>query len=131
MRLIGLIAMGFFLAVPAMAQTAGAPSSPLPSGTVHNFGSATCRQRVPCPDDPHTSAAAYAAGGNACMNEGFGYSSGSGYFDTEAGLDGNSCLTYLPGTFPKGAGAQLTPHCCVTKMPDNSCVFHCELNAYQ
>jgi len=125
MRFIGLAALGFFIAISAMAQTNAA------TGTTHNFGSATCRQHVVCPDDPHATAAAYVAGANACMNEGFGYVSPAGYFDAEAGLDGNFCLTPIPNSIPKGAGAQLTPSCCVVRAADNGCVFHCDINAYQ
>jgi hypothetical protein len=123
MRLLGLAIAAFLIAVPALAQNA------------QSYANYRCSQHVPCPNDaPATASVAadlYANAGNACVKEGFGYSSGSGYFDTTAGLDGRACLTPIPGAFPKGAGAQLTPVCCVVDMGNSVCVFRCDLTASQ
>jgi hypothetical protein len=119
MRLVSLVLAGALIMTPAMAESA------------QTFGSYKCSQPVACADAGGAASDTYAAAGNACVKEGFGYSSPSGYFDTTAGLDPNSCLTSIPGTFPKGAGAQLIPVCCVIKLNTNTCVFRCDLNTYQ
>jgi hypothetical protein len=93
-----------------------------------SFGTTTCRQKVPCPQGTaYFSASDYAAGGNACMVEGFGMGTQSGYFDESSGLDGNGCLTVRSELLVKKDSKLIMPHCCVTTLPDNSCAFHCDL----
>ena len=94
------------------------------------FSSYTCAaQQIPCPDaGGYVAASEWAAYGNACMKIGFGYSSPSGFMDNTLGLDTDYCLTTIPGSFPKGYGAQLNPKCCVIKLPTGVCSMLCNLD---
>jgi hypothetical protein len=118
MRVAYILLIALFLATPALA------AQPAPGDAQHIFGSVTCPNRVPCPDTGETADASVA---NACIAQYFGYTSASGFFDT-SGLNGNNCLTPLPNVLPKGVGNQLSPICCVIKLPqDGTCAFHCDL----
>ncbi len=120
MRFLGILFMGLILAQPALAQTN--------SSGPHSFGTITCPQRVPCPEDNNTiPTSTLVAATNACITQYSGYTSPSGFFDEIAGLDSSSCLTSLPNTIPKGMGAQLIPHCCIVKLQENICSFRCDM----
>jgi len=122
MRIAVLAAVIALLAWPAMAQ----------ASNVHSFGSATCRQKVPCLNSDTSqqlSTADLASAASACVTQYFGDQNPNGFFDDLVGLDGSGCLTPKPGAMSKGIGEQLTPICCVVPLNDssNSCVFHCDL----
>lgn len=124
MRLSHLAALSFMLlASPALAQKQGTPKQA--------FGSYTCSQQVPCPDDISSlSSSDWAQYGNACVTTAFGVTNPTGFINDSAGLGSDGCLTSIPGSIPKGAvGSQLIPQCCVVKLPTSTCVIHCNLYA--
>lgn len=124
MRFLVLVVLAIFVALPVWGQTK-------PGISGHNFGSIVCPQKMPCPEDSNgsMSSSALASAGDACITQYFGYTSSSGFFDTNAGLDGNNCLTPIPGLLPTGMGNPLIQACCVVKLPTNACAMRCELNA--
>jgi len=117
MRALGLIILVLMIvATPVLAQDNGGPPS-------RNFGSVTCRQHIACPGSGGgMSATNLAANATACTSRYFTMQPGSGFFDTTMGLDSNGCLT---STTPPG---DVGPRCCLIKLPDNSCTFHCVLS---
>lgn len=122
MRFVSLAVLGLIvLAGPAWGQQS--------NGTIHNFGSSTCRPRVPCPDSStYISSTDLNTVASACVTESFGYpNTGSGFFSETTPLNSKDCLTAKPDILPKGMGSQLFPACCIIKLPDNTCSFHCEL----
>lgn len=127
MRFIAIAFLGLFMAAPAMAQTGNENTSGSSGNVGHAFGSANCPQRIPCPEDSDTPVSTLISIANACITQYFGYSSPSGFFDSEVPLTSNYCLTTTPGLIPKGVGAQTNPLCCIMKMPDASCLVHCDL----
>lgn len=95
----------------------------------HNFGSATCPIRVPCPDSGNLSSSDLVADADSCIKQYFGYTSSSGFFDESYGLDSNNCLSLKQGAaISKGTGTQLIPECCVVKAADQSCVISCDIH---
>ena len=116
MRLAPFLAFGLLLiAAPALAQ-----NKPV-------YGSYTCPQQVPCQDDGSVSSTQWAAIGNNCIRQGFGYTNSSSFVDDVAGLNGAKCLTGIQGSLPN---KQLTPNCCVIEVSPNMCALHCELAAH-
>jgi len=114
--LLGLVAV--LLPSVAVAQTTAK----------QNFGSYTClNQPVPCADNLSVPSEKWAEMGTACLSFAFGYTDANGYFNDISGLDTNGCLGAKSGMIPKGMGVQLSPLCCVVEMPNNLCVFHCDL----
>lgn len=124
MRLFVVAILGLALSTPALAQTDNTATSS--TGIGHAFGSANCPTRVVCPQDGNVATRQLLAIGNACITQYFGYSSANGFFE-DMGTNSNNCLTSIPDTIPKGVGAQLAPLCCIIKMPDSSCLLHCDL----
>jgi len=100
------------------------PSGPQ-GGAGHAFGSANCPQHISCPGAIGEESN-YIAVANACITQFFGYRSDAGFFVDYMGLDGNACLTPIPGVLPKGVGAQMAPTCCVL-VQDEQCFVHCDL----
>jgi hypothetical protein len=130
------IPMRFFLAVAVLTLALASPTWAQQDIT-KNFGKVNCPQPVPCPGsttDAPLSASALSSIANTCIANEFGRASPSGgFFDDATGLDASNCLSVIPGAFPKGVGAQLTPSCCVMPRPNNPniCTLHCELNVAQ
>jgi hypothetical protein len=89
------------------------------------FGNYTCSQQVPCSDDGTLDSGQWAKLGNACMAQGFGYTSPNGFIDESAGLDESNCmLSKIEDTNGK---TKLTPKCCVVQIGQNRCAVHCDL----
>lgn len=118
MRFTSVAVLSALLAAsPAFAQSSGKPV----------FGSYTCAQQVPCEKYGGWEPSQWAQAGNACVTRGFGFSSSNGFIDEYAGLDASNCLTAKPKSLDKGAGAQLSPRCCVVTVQSSNCVIHCDL----
>lgn len=121
MRFMIAAVLMMILAMPAWAQQQGNQTA---AGRV--FGTATCRQKVPCPSDVKNpiSSSALVANANACVTQSFGLSASSGFFDDMAGLGSDGCLTLKPEIAANGGSP---PHCCEITLSDNSCAFQCRL----
>lgn len=132
---VGVLAVLTFtlLAAPAMAALGGQNVPPAPdTSTARNFGGLNCPQRVPCPDSwtpgnvPKSSDLADNA--NNCLVQYFGLTSnGQGFFDRDLGTDSDNCLRNIPGSVKQVGKGNVTPHCCVARLTDNSCSFSCNL----
>jgi hypothetical protein len=128
MRFLTIAILGLvFAAGPAMGQTSSNDTSH------HVFGSATCPQKIPCPDDgSYTSSSDLVANATACISQSLGLNSPDGFFDENLGLSDNGCLSDKSSASQnkeksQGTGKSIVPQCCVAKLPDNTCSFHCEL----
>jgi hypothetical protein len=98
------------------------------NGGPQKFGSATCRQQIPCASgSTYVSASDLAALGNQCVSTGLGLSVEDGFFDQSAGLDSNGCLTVRSELLLKRDSKTLLPKCCEVQQSDGSCSFHCDL----
>lgn len=127
LTLFALLSLGILMPKPGHAQN-NQTTALGPSSGAQNFGSATCRKRVPCPDSgDYSSASELAAMGNSCMAEGFGAKNENGFFDDVVGLDINNCLTLRSDLIKTRDSKNILPLCCIMPMPDKTCVFHCDM----
>jgi hypothetical protein len=127
MRFFGfLLAALLFTGLPLINNQAQAQQNSQ-GGAV--FGTANCSQQFRCPDEATFSFPVVNNNANICVAQFFGYNNPNGMFDDAAGLDGDNCLTSKPNSIPKGAGAQLAPHCCLVKQPTGFCSLHCDIIA--
>jgi len=120
MRIAALAAVMVFLVLPAFAQDASS------TWNGHNFGSRTCSQPVPCPgniDMTMPSSADLAANAGQCVSQYFGVVNGADAFIESAGLDTDNCLV----TDTSRPNTKLLPHCCIVKLDESKCAFHCDL----
>ncbi len=123
-------------AVLFVATSAFAQQQPPVSGSTTNkprqttLGSHTCSDIVPCEGSAEASAVTstqWAAYGDSCMADGFGYANPDGFIDDTAGLDSSGCMTSkVPNGASHGMGT-LTPKCCVVTLPTGVCSIHCDL----
>lgn len=122
MRLLIAAILGLvFITVPAAAQQG--PNQ-------HVFGTTTCRQKVPCPDADSSSAfsmsySEMATAATSCLSQSLGLNNPDGFFE-DSGLDSNNCLINKPSPAQNNS-KNIAPQCCITKLPDNSCTFFCQL----
>jgi hypothetical protein len=111
----------FLLALEPVASHAAEQMS----GT--DFGGVTCPQKLPCPDQTSVSYSDLAMNATMCVAAYLGSRSRDGFF-RETGMDGNGCLTNKPNAVsPSGNSITVLPKCCLRKLPDNSCAFHCDM----
>ncbi len=106
-----------------------APTAFAQESNVHIFANRTCSPAVPCVDQSfNITSTQWAAVGSACVTQTVGATSPAGFFDDTIGLNENGCLVPLPNTLVMGQShTQLTPRCCVVKVPSGACMIHCDI----
>lgn len=104
------------LSIPAMAQAQGSAT----------FATATCPTKIPC-DDFALSGDQWAALGNKCITDAFGYSNPEGFFEPYAGLNSSKCLAARRNSINNKVGSPLVPNCCVIPYKENACLLTCKL----
>jgi len=133
MRLLAFAFLGLVLATPAWAQdpnTASTPAAPIPpSVNGHIYASATCSQRIPCPDGSPMSSDQLIGIASACIKQHFGFDA-SNAFEGSYGINADNCLD-VQASVRTNNGAGTYPKCCVMQLSDSSCTFHCDFTSAQ